>query len=221
MKFFKNLFRMNHNYIFAIKYIGIESHKIYFLSYKKIGLEANMYLRGKKFTALFLVFCIVALSGNLTAQQKKGAKLTVEKTDGQEVMGELITVKKDSLLLLNAETNADITIQIKDVKTITIRKKSMMLELGLLGALGGAATQGISQKTERKTTHAVGGDDDTEISQTSTSFLLFGAIAGGVGLLLGAAMGMNKKIQIQGKSDTEIQKALETLSKKARVKGIQ
>lgn len=180
-----------------------------------------MYLRGKKFTALFLVFCIVALSGNLTAQVKKGAKLTVEKIDGQEVTGELITVKKDSLLLLNAETNADITVQIKDVKAITIRNKSMMIELGLLGALGGAATQGLTGKSGRETTHAVGGDDDTEISQTSTSFLLFGAIAGGVGLLLGAAMGMNKKIQIQGKSDTEIQKALETLSKKARVKGIQ
>ncbi len=180
-----------------------------------------MFLRGKKFTALFLVFCLVALSGNLTAQVKKGTNLTVEKIDGQEVMGELITVKKDSLLLLDAETSSDITVQIKDVKAITIRKKSLMLELGLLGALGGAAAQGILQKTERKTTHAVGGDDDTEISQTSTSFLLFGAIAGGVGLLLGAVMGMNKRIQIQGKSDAEIQKILENLSKKAQVPNFQ
>lgn len=186
----------------------------------KIKLEAKMRERGKKFTALFLVFCIVALSGNLTAQQKKGAKLTVEKTDGQEVMGELITVKKDSLLLLNAETNADINVQIKDVKAITIRKKSMILELGLLGALGGAATQGLTGKSGRE----VAGEtqfEDVVATKTMPSFLLYGAIAGGVGLLLGAAMGMNKKIQIQGKSDTEIQKALEALSKKARVKGIQ
>lgn len=186
----------------------------------KIKLEAKMRERGKKFTALFLVFCIVALSGNLTAQQKKGAKLTVEKTDGQEVTGELITVKKDSLLLLNAETNADINVQIKDVKAITIRKKSMILELGLLGALGGAATQGLTGKSGRE----VAGEtqfEDVVATKTMPSFLLYGAIAGGVGLLLGAVIGMNKKIQIQGKSDTEIQKALEALSKKARVKGIQ
>lgn len=186
----------------------------------KIKFEAKMRERGKKFTALFLVFCIVALSGNLTAQVKKGAKLTVEKIDGQEVTGELITVKKDSLLLLNAETNADINVQIKDVKAITIRKKSMILELGLLGALGGAATQGLTGKSGRE----VAGEtqfEDVVATKKMPSFLLYGAIAGGVGLLLGAVIGMNKKIQIQGKSDTEIQKALEALSKKARVKGIQ
>ncbi len=176
-----------------------------------------MSLKGKKFTALFLVFCLVALSGNLTAQVKKGAQLTVEKIDGQEVLGELITVKKDSLLLLNEETDSDITIQITDVKTITIRKKSMMLELGLLGALAGGAAQGMIQKTDKKTTHAVGGDDDQTISQTSTSMVLYGAIAGGAGLLLGTVIGMNKKIQIQGKSEAEIQQALEKLSKKAQV----
>ncbi len=183
-------------------------------------LEANMCLRGKKFTALFLIFCLVALSGNLTAQEKKGAKLTVEKIDGQEVMGELITVKKDSLLLLNTETNADITVQIKDVKAITIRKKSLMFEFGLLGALGGAATQGLTGKTDRKVTGTIAADDELT-EHGMPSFLLYGAIAGGVGLLLGAAMGMNKKIQIQGKSDTEIQKALEDLSKKARVPNFQ
>lgn len=180
-----------------------------------------MFLRGKKFTALFLVFCLVALSGNLTAQVTKGAQLSVEKTDGQEVLGELIAVKKDSLLLLNAETSSDITIQIADVKVITVLKKSKMLELGLLGGLGGAAAQGLIQQTDKKTMHGVGGDDDQKISQESTSYALYGAIGLGVGMLLGAVLGMDKKIQIQGKSDTEIQKILEDLSKKAQVPGIQ
>jgi len=179
-----------------------------------------MSVKGKKFMALFLVFCLVALSGNLTAQVKKGAQLTVEKIDGQEVMGELITVKKDSLLLLNAEINADITVQIKDVKAITIRKKSMILELGILGLLGGAAVQGLTGKSKREV------EGETQFSgevatKRMPSFLLFGAIAGGAGLLLGAAMGMNKRIQIQGKSDTEIQQALKDLSKKARVPNFQ
>jgi hypothetical protein len=42
-----------------------------------------------------------------------------------------------------------------------------------------------------------------------------------VGFLIGAVMGIDKKIQIQGKSDTEITAALEKLSKKARIRGFQ
>ena len=56
-----------------------------------------------KIMSLFLIFSLVILSGNITAQEKKGAKLVVTKNDGQQVTGELITVKKDSLLLLDAE----------------------------------------------------------------------------------------------------------------------
>ncbi len=96
----------------------------------------------------------------------------------------------------------------------------MMLEMGLLGALGGAATQGISQKTERKVTGTVAADEDLT-THSNTSFALYAAIAGGAGLLIGAAMGMNKKIQIQGKSESEIQKALKNLSKKASVPNFQ
>jgi hypothetical protein len=174
----------------------------------------------KKFISLFLVFSLVALSGNLMGKERKGANLTIQKIDGQEVMGELIAVKKDSLLLLDAETNSDITIQITDVKAITIRKKSRMLELGLLGALGGAAAQGLVGKTSRTSSNPV--DDDENIaSHTQTSFVLYGAIVGCVGLLLGAVIGMNKKIKIEGKSDVEIDAALKKLSKKARVPNYQ
>ena len=81
----------------------------------------------KKFISLFLVFSLVALSGNLMAKERKGATLRIQKKDGQQVNGELIAVKKNSLLLLDAETSSDITIQITDVKAITIRKKSRML----------------------------------------------------------------------------------------------
>lgn len=91
----------------------------------------------KIYVVLLLVFSLVALSGNLMAKEKKGAKLKVEKNDYQQVTGELITVKKGSLLLLDLETEADFLVDIKDVKAITIMKKSFGFQVGVIGVLAG------------------------------------------------------------------------------------
>ena len=58
---------------------------------------------GKKFLSLFLVFSLMMLSVNLYAKERRGAKLIITKKDGQQIEGELITVKPNSLLLLNTE----------------------------------------------------------------------------------------------------------------------
>jgi len=179
-----------------------------------------MEISGKKFMGLFLVFCLVTLSGNLTAQARKGVKIEVETNDGQIMNGELISVKRDSLLMLDAETMADVSVKLEEVKTIQVNNKGRILELGIAGVLLGVAAQGLIQRDE-KTLHGVGGDDDEIITQSKRSGVLFGSIGLGVGALGGTLMGMNKIIQIQGRSDADIQKDLEKLSKKARVKGIQ
>lgn len=168
--------------------------------------------KGKKFISWLLVFSLVALPGNLMAQEGKGAKLRIQKNDGQKVMGELIAVKKDSLLLLDSETQADLSVDIKDVKAITIVKKSWMVELGILGFLAGAAVSGAT--TWKKKTIEVAGEKTVERNVISIWGL--GAVVGGAGLLAGSALGINQTIQIQGKSDAEIQDALKKLSKKAR-----
>ena len=62
-----------------------------------------------QFISLLLVFSILALSGNLFAKEKRGADLIIQKKDGQHVRGELIAVKKNSLLLLDRESGADVT----------------------------------------------------------------------------------------------------------------
>jgi hypothetical protein len=41
----------------------------------------------KKIAALFLVFCILALSADLFAKEKKGSELIIEKKDGWKVRG--------------------------------------------------------------------------------------------------------------------------------------
>ncbi|MCJ7579891.1 MAG: hypothetical protein MUP98_05085 [Candidatus Aminicenantes bacterium] len=177
-----------------------------------------MKIRGKKCMSMFLVLFLVAISGNLVAQVKKGVKIEVETNDGQIVKGELITVKRDSLLLLDAETQVDTSLNINDVKTITVNNKSRMLELGVLGGLIGLAAQGLGG------TEVVSDDlalENSTQTRSKSRFLEYSAIFGGVGVLIGAVIGLDKKIQIQGKSDAEIQQSLEKLSKKARVPNIQ
>ena len=61
---------------------------------------------GKKFISLFLIFSLMMLSANLYAKERRGAKLIITKKDGQRIEGELIAVKPNSLLLLDAQYNA-------------------------------------------------------------------------------------------------------------------
>ncbi len=59
-----------------------------------------MKASGKKFISLFLIFSLVMLPTSLYAK-KRGAKIVVTKLDGQQIKGELIAVKPNSLLLLD------------------------------------------------------------------------------------------------------------------------
>lgn len=81
--------------------------------------------REKKFIALFLVFSILAISSNLYAKARRGANLLIQKTDGQQVGGELIAVKQNSLLLKDSKSGADVSVDIGDVKVITILRFSL------------------------------------------------------------------------------------------------
>ncbi|MFX0196214.1 MAG: hypothetical protein ACFFCW_08840 [Candidatus Hodarchaeota archaeon] len=177
----------------------------------------------KKFISLFLVFSILVLSIPLTAKEKKGADLIIQKTDGQQVSGELIAVKRASLLLLEHESGADVTVEIGDVTVITILKKSkFVLGASLGGLLGGVigALATSSEATEVSGYLAVVEEVGESLSIFWTVVIL-GAIGFIVGGIIGAAAGTDKTIQLTGKSDSEIQEILEKLRKKARVKKAQ
>ena len=163
----------------------------------------------KKLIALFLVFSLLALSGNLYAK-KKVAEIKVQKKDGWQIRGELIAVKVNSLLLLS-ESGADVSVYIKEVNVIKIIKKpktSYGAGLGIIAGVGAGALIGyrVGYRTERGTVWrgVTGG--------------LAGAI---IGSFIGAEIGKDKTIQIEGKSDSEIKEALEKLRKKARVTNFQ
>ncbi len=160
----------------------------------------------KKFVSLLLVLSLAVLSVNIAAREKKGAKLKVEKDDGQEVTGELISVEKDSLLLLTSDINADISerVLMKEVKSITIVKKSRGFQVSIYGVLAGVLYGSINRPAYR-------------YEDKSQSFWMSGVIGGVAGFALGMVIGINKTIQIQGKSETEIQDITEKLNQKARV----
>ena len=169
----------------------------------------------KKFISLFLVFSLVVLSGNLYAKERRGAKLIITKKDEQLIEGELITVKPNSLLLLDAEEK-DVSIDIRDIKVIRIVNKSKVLSLALIGSLGGAATGmsfgaliGVTLGT------ALGQDWSSQVAAGGAIGALVGVIAGAI---TGAIYSIDKTIQIEGMTDLEIQRTLKKLLKKARIR---
>lgn len=163
--------------------------------------------------SLLLVFSILLLSGNMFAKERKGADLIVNRTDGTQVRGELIAVKQNSLLLMDRDSGADVTVEVSDIGKIKIVNKSkhaLGISLGL--AVGGAAGTLAGYEgsklfwvfDERKTWAWIGG--------------IIGMVSGA---LIGSLLSGPRTIRVLEKSKTEIQEILEKLSKKARVKNVQ
>jgi len=162
-----------------------------------------MIAPSKKLLSLFLIFSLMMLSVNLYAKERRGAKLIITKTDGRNIRGELITVKENSLLILDTE-GKDVSVGIVDIKVVRIVKKSKFLQslgIGLLIGAAGGALLGYS-----------GGHDA----------LYLGIGFGFIGLLIGgisyASTGKDEKIKIERMTDSEIQETLYKLRKKARIR---
>lgn len=170
---------------------------------------------GKKFISLFLVFSLVMLSVNLYAKERRGAKLIITKKDGQLIEGELITVKPNSLLLLDIE-GKDLSVGIADIKVIRIEKKSGFWKGAGTGALIGVGTGAL-----------IGFLDDDDSSglvwfTAEQKAIIIGIAFGALGLLIGGIVGLaskgEKTIQFENMTDLEIQETLDRLCKKARIR---
>ncbi len=157
----------------------------------------------KKFVSLFLVFSVFALSMPLSSKEKKGADLIIQRTDGTQVRGELIAVKGNSLFLLERDSRGDVSVELSDIERIRIVKKAMTV--GIVGGLGAGFMIGAAE-AKGGMGSAVGGG------------MMLGVV---IGALVGAVAGTDKKIQLEGKSASEIQEILETLRKKVRIKNAQ
>jgi ribosomal protein L6P/L9E len=181
----------------------------------------------KKFTALLLIFSLMMLSMHLYAKERRGATLIIQRKSDQVketglegtpwetsvitgIRGELITVKPNSLLLLDI-VGKDVSVGIVDIKAITIVKKSkLLLGAGIGIAVGGGAGVLLAGSGYRMSLDA---------PERRIFLGVLGAIVGSLaGGTIGVVVGTDKTIQIEGMTDSEIEEALDKLRKKARIR---
>ena len=189
----------------------------------------------KKFISLFLIFSLLILSVNLYAKERRGAELIIQRIGDQVrqvkktrlegtpwetsvitgIWGELIAVKQDSLLLLDAG-GKDVSVNIAEIKVVRIVKKSEFWKGAMYGALTGGGAGALIGYSR--------GDDEPEVFASATAeekALMFGALGLIIGGLIGILLSANSKdktIQIEGMTDLEIQKTMDKLRKKARIR---
>jgi len=168
--------------------------------------------KGKKFMSVFLVLSIMMLSVNLYAKERRGAILIITKKNGQQIEGELITVKKDSLLLF---TGVDVSVDISEIKVIRIVKKSKVLQGLGFGLLIGAGSGGLLG-------FAFGSRDFMGGSTALCDAIVTGIFLGSIGLFVGGtigfASGIDKTILVEGRHPSSIEFILKKLRKKARIR---
>lgn len=164
----------------------------------------------KRLLILVLVGTLVFPLG-LTAKDKRGADLLIEKLDGTQVRGELITVKESSLLILS-DSGADVSVDVQDMKIIRVIKKSKALQGAGYGFLiSSASLTALAWATDEEYFM------DAEGGGPLVLALFYGIPGLLVGAVVGSIMGTDKTIQIEGESDTEILEHLEYLRKQARI----
>ncbi len=173
----------------------------------------------KKFTALFLAFSLLMincatfsrLEEKREKRKKHGANLIIQKINGQQVSGELITVKPNSLLLLDTE-GKDVSVDIEEIKVIRIVKKSKAWKGikigGFIGAVAGALLLLDSEEDK------VGFLPFAIFTLHAKQGAFIGASIGGI---VGVAVS-DKTILLEGMSDLEIQETMDKLRKKARIR---
>jgi len=180
----------------------------------KIKIKAT----GKKLTALVLILSFIALPTNLISREKQGAQVIIHKTSGQIQKGELIAVVQSSLLIKESLSGADASINIDEIKMITMTKKPKLLMGAIIGTLAGGASGilvGVLLSFFKK------GEEDFswEYGRTGGKIgLAAGAVGGGI---LGSKAGQDITIKIEGKPQETKERYLEILRSEARIQNYQ
>jgi hypothetical protein len=166
-----------------------------------------------KVLVLAVVFTLLTCSGPLVAKERRGAEVKILKNDKTVQRGELIAVKPASLLLLDSQSGTDVSVDIKDITTVTVMKKfswnGFLIGTGasLLAAFAIGSSGGPSEGFMWSDEEAAG------------MLLMFASPL--IGLATGGLMGSDRTIQIAGYSQEHIKADLEKLRKQARITNFQ
>jgi hypothetical protein len=123
--------------------------------------------------ASVLIISFLIFPADLSAKERRGANLIVTRLDGSQVAGELIAVKPDSLLLLS-NVGRDESIDLANIKTVRIVRKS---RAGLFAGIGGAAGAAVGATVGAYVFNG-GSDDEPASLRNGLVFGALGALAG-------------------------------------------
>jgi hypothetical protein len=159
-------------------------------------------------------------------KDRRGAEVKVRFLDGRIVRGELITVKPDSLLILDKYTGMDTSVELENIREVLIVKKSKFLKGAGLGLLIGSAGGGLLG-------YALGDDPDPSPPEDFFSFpfsfsfsaeekalglgIFFGLISMIAGGFAGAGAGTDQPIMLYDSSRLLLELNLEKLRRQSRI----
>ena len=159
-----------------------------------------------KLVATAVACLTLVLPGALSARERRGAEVVITLKDRHYTVGELIAVKPDCLLILAGE---DVSVDLDDIRSVRVVKKSKAL-LGLgCGALAGIAASTIYRSSA---------DDLPEALDMMGAAFLFITSGMSVGLGSGLLAGKDKVLELEGKPEMAVKKALSYLRRKARIR---
>jgi hypothetical protein len=166
----------------------------------------------KKIVVLLLVFSLAAASPSLMAKKRRGPDLIIQKKDGQELAGELISIKRNSSLLLKIKNSGmDSIIDLNEVKTITIVKNSAALYGIMSGFLVGSVAGSLIVHYQHRGSEREKGRD------TFIAGGIFGLLGAATGAVIGNISGKDRTILVEGMSLDKKTRFLEKLRRKARI----
>ena len=145
--------------------------------------------KGKKFVALFFIFSLFSISGNLMAEEwGHGFTLVSQKTGGRQIMDKFIPVKRPSFLLLKPEFSIGVFNHNKDFSNFKFAEEPKWVEKPnwrkfWKGAMVGALIGGLSGAF----IGYLGGDDEPE--GEFPIFVMTAETKGCFGAIIGAAVG--------------------------------
>jgi hypothetical protein len=179
----------------------------------------NSALREKS-GALILLLIFLMLSvfvqDSAAKEEKPGAQLRIEKTDGSILQGELLALKGEDLVIADTGSYEKVIVNVGEMKSVRIVKKSGFLKGIGLGLLAGGGTGMLLG-------FASGNDDPGWFSMTAgqkaaLGGLALGVLGTGIGGVCGAISGIDESIELSRLSEDDKTAVLRKLQTKSRFK---
>jgi hypothetical protein len=161
---------------------------------------------------------ILALGNNSLAKEKKhGVDLLIKTQAGQLFKAELLTIKGYELILMDTNSSSGITIDIREIESIRIMKKSKFLQglgYGLLIGGGTGGLVGLASGNDEGGFFAFSAGEKAVMYGIGLSILTVP-----IGGIIGALKGIDEIIVIEGKSEEEKRSILRKLNLQSRFPG--